>query len=56
MSYIPHKYSGDYSWRIEYELGFRFPTVMGECVEQLIREIWTNIKDGRHISNINITL
>lgn len=49
MSYIPHKSSGDHLWRIEDELGFRFPSVMGEYVEQLIEDIWTKVKDGRYI-------
>ena len=51
MSYIPKcsKCSEDYSQRVKHEIGFEFPPVMGQCVEQLIGEIWTKVKDQRYM-------
>ena len=48
MSYIPKCYE-DYSRRVKHELGFEFPPVMGQWVEQLIGEIWTKVKDQRYM-------
>ena len=48
MNYIP-KCLEDYSWRVKHELGFKFPPMMGMYVEQLIKEIWTNMKDQRYM-------
>lgn len=48
INYIPKCSEENYSHRVKCELGFEFPPVMGKCVEQLVQEVWTKIKDKRY--------
>ena len=43
MNYISTCSEKECYRKVGYELGFRFPPVMGKCVEQLIREILTKV-------------
>lgn len=47
VSDIPKCSEEGYTRKVRYEQGFDFPPVMGKCVEQLVREIWMNIRNQR---------
>ena len=47
INYIPTCSEEEHYWEVGHELGFKFPPVMGKCVQQLVREILMKIGNQR---------